>query len=564
MGEGVPDGGAATAYSPAIAIDPRHDYVLHASLRTRQLRHDRAWVSVVFLDQNRQPVETIESEKHGTTEGWVPLRIGPIHCSRPEARWAKIALHLQPVGQQDLHGAALFDDLWFAQMPRLTLQVVQPHLLYPAGEPVSVRCRVSGYHDAVPDVQIELSDALGTVLANERLKLQPVTSAPAASDPFSDLPKDFLVAEAGWTLPVSEPGYYRLTATVSHDQVDVYRRELRLAVAATVPRPEQGEFGWSLPTGERTLTLTMLAQWANQSGIHWIKFPLWSDAKDQARVEAINWFADRLNAQGISLVGLLCDPPAETRRVLAIGPAAPVANLFAHPPGLWYPSLEPVMARLSLKVRWWQLGRDDDSSLSGVRNPQVTVARVKKQLDEIGQNSHVGVVWNWIDELPGGKNVPWSFVSRTSEPALAAGEIGEYLSGAKAEQTKPWLSLAALDAEWRDYIDVPIGETAESYSIDILSGLGGTVLRTLTAGSPASPTALPSVQYTSAQQITDFGSVQSIFACNIYQISAAVGSGFPLGAVIGAGPTPGAGTFDAAAKSAHINLTGGNLIATSD
>ncbi|HVA50140.1 MAG TPA: NEW3 domain-containing protein [Pirellulales bacterium] len=444
------DGGAATAYSPAIAIDPRYDYVLHASLKTRQLRYDRAWLSIVFLDQNRQPLETIESEKLGATEGWLPLRIGPVACSRPAARWAKIALHLEPVGQQDLHGAALFDDLWFAQMPRLTLQIAQPHLLYPVGEAVRVRCRVSGYHAAVPDAQIELSDAMGAMLANERLQLQPVASAPEASDPFSDLPKDFLVAEAGWTLPVSEPGYYRLRATVSHDQVDVYHHELRLAVAATVPRPEQGEFGWSLPTGEGTLTLTMLAQWANQSGIHWVKFPLWYDAKDQARVEAINWFADRLNAQGISLVGLLCDPPAETRRVLAIGPAAPVADLFAHPPGLWYPSLEPVMARLSLKVRWWQLGRDDDSSLSGVRSPQVTVARVKKQLDEIGQNSHVGVVWNWLDELPGGKHVPWSFVSRTSEPALAAGEIMDYLAATKTEETKPWLSLSPLDAEKYD------------------------------------------------------------------------------------------------------------------
>lgn len=441
------DGGAATAYSPAIAIDPRYDFVLHASLSARQLVHDRAWMSIVFLDKNRQPLQTVDSEKHGATEDWLPLHIGPVQCVHPEARWAKIALHLQPLGQQDLRGAALFDDLWFAQMPRLTLAIDQPFLLYPAGKPINVRCRVSGYRDDVPEVRMDLCDAVGNVLVQDRLQLRPAASAAEAAEQFADLPKDFLVGEARWTVPATDAGYYRLNATVSHEKVDLSRHELRLAVATAAPRPEQGEFGWSLPSGERTLTLAQVAQWANQSGIHWIKFPLWYDAHDEARVEAVNWFADRLNAQGVNLVGLLCDPPLETRRMLGISAGAPVANLFAHPPALWYPSLEPVMARLSLKVRWWQLGHDDDSSLSGVRNPEATVARVKKQLDEIGQNSHVGVVWNWLDELPGGKGIPWSFVSRTSSPALAAVEIQDYVAATAAGQTKSWLSFDPLDAE---------------------------------------------------------------------------------------------------------------------
>lgn len=443
------DGGAATAYSPAIAIDPRYDFVLHASLTARQLVNDRAWASIIFLDKNRRPLQTVNSEKYAATTGWLPLAIGPVKCSHPEARWAKIALHLEPIGQQDLRGAALFDDLWFAQMPRLTLAIDQPHLLYPAGQPINVRCRVSGYHDDVPEVQVELSDAVGNVLIHDTLHLRPASTEAETAEQFADLPKNFQVAEARWSVPATEPGYYRLNATVSHDKVVVSKHELRLAVAIPAPRPEQGEFGWSLPAAEQNLPLAVVAQWANQSGIHWLKFPFWYDAHDAARAEAVNWFADRLNAQGINLVGLLCDPPLETQRVMSISPGAPVANLFVHPPAIWYPSLEPVMARLSLKVRWWQLGRDDDSSLSGLGNPEATVARVKKQLDEIGQNSHVGVVWNWLDDLPGGKHVPWSFVSRTSSPSLSADEIGAYVA---AGRSKSWLSLDPLDAEKYDTV----------------------------------------------------------------------------------------------------------------
>ncbi|HVX11410.1 MAG TPA: NEW3 domain-containing protein [Pirellulales bacterium] len=441
------DGAAATAYSPAIGIDPRHDYVLHASLCVRQLVYDRAWLSIIFLDEKRQPLETIDSEKFGVTEGWQPVRLGPVRASNPAVRWAKIALRLEPGAKADLRGTAMFDDIWFAQVPRLEAQIVESHLLYPSDEPITVRCRVSGYRNAPPDVRLELSDALDEVLVRHALSLRPVTTVTSLMP--GRLNEDYLVAEADWKLPVAEPGYYRLRATVSHDGLVLYERELRLAVADQAARPEHGEFGWTLPRGEQTLSLSTLAQWASQASVYWIKFPLWYDDQDQARVSALTRFADRLNSQGIGLVGILCDPPPETRRLLAIAPGSPVANLFTQDASLWYASLEPVMARLSLKVRWWQLGYDTDSSLSGIEDPAATVRRVKKRLDEIGQNVHVGVVWNWIDTVPTGKNAPWSFVSRSSEPTLAPDELTAYLAATRAVRTQ-WISLDPLDPERYD------------------------------------------------------------------------------------------------------------------
>jgi hypothetical protein len=438
------DGGAAVAYSPAVAIDPRHDYVLQARLATREIVHDRAWLSIEFLDQERRPLETIVSEKYAAVGEWIPLVIGPLRSSNAAARWARIALHLEPGEKQDLRGAALFDDIRFVQVPRLDLQIVEPHPLYPAGEPILVRCRVSGYQSAPPDVQIELSDALGNLLDRHRLQLEPIADAEAAAGGHY-LPDDYHVAEVDWTLPLSQPGYYCLIATVSHEAVVLYRRELRVAIVDRVARPERGEFGWTLPRGEQSLSLAALAQWAGQAGIQWIKFPLWYDANDQARVDGLTWFADRLNAQGIGLIGLLSDPPPQTARVMSVAPGDAVANLFSQDAALWYPSLEPVMARLSLKVRWWQLGNDDDGSLSGVRDPLATVARVKKQLDEIGQNCHVGVAWNWLDDVPRGKKVPWSFVSRYAEPSLAAGELAEYLAATRNRVPNQWISLHLLD-----------------------------------------------------------------------------------------------------------------------
>jgi hypothetical protein len=88
---------------------------------------------------------------------------------------------------------------------------------------------------------------------------------------------------------------------------------------------------------------------------------------------------------------------------------------------------------------------------------------------------------------------------------------------ASGNLTINWIRRARLGAEWRDYVDVPVGETAESYEIDIMSG--ATVKRTITATTNTA-------SYTAAQQTTDFGSPQSSILVNIYQMSAAVGRGY--------------------------------------
>lgn len=73
---------------------------------------------------------------------------------------------------------------------------------------------------------------------------------------------------------------------------------------------------------------------------------------------------------------------------------------------------------------------------------------------------------------------------------------------------------------------VPLGEATEAYAIEIYSSSAfTTVVRTLASTTP-------SVTYTSAQQVTDFGSNQSVLYVRIYQISETVGRGFPLQATI--------------------------------
>lgn len=82
--------------------------------------------------------------------------------------------------------------------------------------------------------------------------------------------------------------------------------------------------------------------------------------------------------------------------------------------------------------------------------------------------------------------------------------------------TVTWIRRTRIDGEWRDGVNVPLGEETESYEIDIMNG--ASVVRTLTSTSET-------VTYTAADQVTDFGSTQSSVDVKIYQMSAVVGRG---------------------------------------
>lgn len=91
-----------------------------------------------------------------------------------------------------------------------------------------------------------------------------------------------------------------------------------------------------------------------------------------------------------------------------------------------------------------------------------------------------------------------------------------------------WTRRSRVDGAWRDYSDVDLGETTESYEVEILHFRTGAILRTLTSSTP-------SVTYTSAQQITDLGCNPSSVPVKIYQLSSTTGRGDVLAATVSAG-----------------------------
>ncbi|MEZ5900704.1 MAG: glycoside hydrolase/phage tail family protein [Hyphomicrobiaceae bacterium] len=94
-----------------------------------------------------------------------------------------------------------------------------------------------------------------------------------------------------------------------------------------------------------------------------------------------------------------------------------------------------------------------------------------------------------------------------------------HIRGARSvggDLTVTWVRRTRSGGDNWDAVDVPLSEENESYEVDIL--FGSIVKRTIAVSSP-------SVLYSAAQQIADFGSVQASVSLRVSQMSARYGRG---------------------------------------
>ncbi len=443
------DGGAAAAFTPPVPVDALFGYVLEGRLKTVGLNHDRAYLSITMLDENRRALEAYTSRKVRETDGWQILGIGPFAPKNDRARSAVIGLHVEPTAREDLTGSVLLDDVRLGRLPRMTLRANAPHHFFLQPAEVAVECTVSGEIEGKPQITFRLEDALHRELA--RL-VQPMTVRSAGGR--GDLSLEEIsgsrratIAFARFKPPIDEPGFYRVTAAMENSHGPARRTAIPLAIVEPRRPPLGGRFGWSLPQGARPLPSAELSQLVLQAGVHWVKYPVWSDnSQDQDDLQQLVDFVEYLGDHGVQMIGLLAQPPEPIRRHYGANRRLSAADVFAAGPEVWYPSIEPVMARLATRLRWWQLGNDDDSSFAGQAALETTIAQVKGELDRIGRDVNLGLGWTWGEALPEihDQRPPWSFVSLQAGDSLPAEQLAEQLKASHAGGVRRFVSILPM------------------------------------------------------------------------------------------------------------------------
>lgn len=170
-----------------LSIFPHADYLVSVRVRTQGLEHARARVVATLLDQFGEPIPAsrVESRLVRTRGEWDQIAI-EIEGLEPDAAFMQLELELlQPEHQpnadslafqvwpQDYSGAAWFDNLIVAQLPRLEISTGHagnivasseaPNLSVLVrdltGEEISARLRVYDVHDRLVDEQVVSADS---------------------------------------------------------------------------------------------------------------------------------------------------------------------------------------------------------------------------------------------------------------------------------------------------------------------------------------------------------------------------------------------------------------------
>jgi len=431
------NGGAAEVYTPRISVNSLFSYVLEGRITTRGLEHNRAYLTLRFYDEDGKLLETYASPSIGRTTDWKKFRLNPITPRSKRAQTAAIGLHVTPGDLADIRGEVRFDDLWLGRLPRMELTSNSPHNVYEDPSQIRIWCHVSGIVERDPVIRFELIDASSRKLATRRRRLEGKVIASTSDSAISLLKKEGqatwsekagYVGSAQWRPPISQPGFYRVRVAMQGPTGLIHQRTTTLAVVPGTSRPRGGIFGWALPQGDRELKLEDLVDLLGKVGVNWAKFPVWFDEKQPERGDALARFAEQLAISQVHLVGVLDRPPRSMRDLFGEDGYDFAAGVFANPK-VWRPAIDPVISRLSMIVKWWQLGADGDTSVTIQPNREEIVKNVRAYMERFGQSVQIGLPSRWIYPASTDPDRPWDFVSLESDPPLTRDELIHYLRG---------------------------------------------------------------------------------------------------------------------------------------
>lgn len=449
------NGGGAHVESPVVAVSDNYSYKVESRVRAAGLKHARAQLRLEFCDDQKNVLQTAAGDWFSATDGWIDAHIPTVNPTDPRTSLARVVLVVQPGDRTDLTGSVAVDHVWLGSLPKMTVTTNSPFNVYADGDQVEVTCDLSGILDSDPDISFELLDASHQRLAGDRVQLagRPIDERRNTASEVSASSDNQRAAYAGstsWQLPVRKHGFYRVRVTMETAEGLLKREVVNLALAPPLPRTPQGEFGWSLAGDELPLDLDELAELLPRVGVHWVKLPVWYSAADARRGDDFIVLAERLAAQDIEVVGVVDRPPADSELTAKLSPNSQIAETLSADPSHWLPLLDAVLTRLSLRVRWWQLGGDYDASLSMLPEPERELAALREKLFRFGQEVNLGVGWTWNKLSAGALPATWEFQQFAAAPALSGAELGAYLDLPHRDEVRRWVLIEPLSRQHYD------------------------------------------------------------------------------------------------------------------
>jgi hypothetical protein len=452
------DGASAAVASPPIRVLSRFSYLFEAMLKTDQLKHSEVVITLDFCDSTGRVLLSESSPPITGTNDWQKIRLGPVEPGNPNVDRVVINLKAIRGSKGDLHGRVSVADVWLARLPRIAVSTENPCNVYTDLNEVVVHCELSGINERDPEIRFQLFDAFNRErdAANFKLNGRPIVDSQQQSPDqktaaSGEAPNGYEGTEK-WQPKIPDYGFYRvdvkmLSSGAANGQ-DTAERQLGkgdvwLAVVPPLAMPKQGEFGWTLPEADKPLRFQDLSRLLPLVGVNWVKLPVWFDANDPRRGDDLIRFVELLGASNIEAVGIIDRPRLAPHQVGRAEREVPVAERLLDTASQWSASLEPVMSRLSLRVRWWQLGCDGDTSFASVTDLIKRIAELRTLLFRFGQDVRLGINWDWEsgNEVPG--KVSWDFEQLCLESQPTEQKFDELLQTPRNNSALHWIAVEA-------------------------------------------------------------------------------------------------------------------------
>lgn len=461
------DGGGANISTPAVPILPKFGYKAFIRAKAEGLKYTEARFVIELQNRNQERLQVELSEPIEADGEWHDVKINSLRPIAAEIDRAVIYLDAPRGRRGDMNGKLQIDYIILERLPSMVVKTGRLYNVYNDFNEVKVECTLSGIREQNPEIRFQLLDETSREIEGKsdtkRLEGKLIVEDSFRADDIvgtiGNRPSGYEGTQY-WTPNIDDYGFYKIRVEMLREdkaeqgnELSEYDRQLEervitLAVLPKLPRPREGEFGWTLPLADRPLSFEVLADLLPRVGVHWVKLPVWYPPTDRGRGEDIIRFAERTSSSGIEVIGILDDPTAENWDIRDANQPSDVANLLLTDPSFWQPQFEHVMTRLSLRLRWWQLGNDWDTSFYGYSELPKKVLSIRKALFRFGQDVKLGLGWRWPQQgkednwLPSYSDAVWDYEQISADPPLTAD---------------------GLDQRMRDY---PLGKAARWVMVD--------------------------------------------------------------------------------------------------
>ena len=216
---------------------------------------------------------------------------------------------------------------------------------------------------AEPQVTLSIDDAFGQPLPDIAARFkskQAELTKPAGADAA--------VWSAHWAGHVNDPGFYRVRIQRPGASGFVHSAAIALVVLEPGSAAPRGEFGWTLTSTDLASRKAIARRLLAESGVGWVKLPLWLDIGDEKVAKETAELVERFEDQGVSVVGVLGQPPHSLREKLHMHGTATALEVFAEHTSDCAATIDPLLVRFGLQIRRWQLGTDGDTSLASYQD----------------------------------------------------------------------------------------------------------------------------------------------------------------------------------------------------